>query len=41
MHYVSTAERQLIKLSSKYVSNYNLSITIKAESNYTKSHYFT
>ena len=28
MHYVSTTERQLIKLSSKYISNYNLSIMI-------------
>ena len=31
MHYVSTAERQIIKLSSKDVSTFNLSIMTKAE----------
>ena len=30
MHYVNTTEMQIIKLSSKDVSNYNLSIMIKA-----------
>ena len=34
MHYVSTTERQIIKLSFKDVSHCNLNITIKAESNY-------
>ena len=29
MHYVSTAERQIVKLSSKYVSTYILSTMIK------------
>ena len=41
IHYVSITERQIIKLSSKHVSNYNLSIMIKAESNYIKGYYFT
>ena len=31
MHYVSTAERQIIKLSYKYISSYNLSTRVKAE----------
>ena len=31
MHYVSTAERQIIKLNYKYIGNFNLSIMLKAE----------
>ena len=36
IHYVITAERQIIKLSFKHVSNSNLSIKIKVESNHIK-----
>ena len=31
MHYVSTAERQIIKFSSKDISKFNLGTTIKAK----------
>ena len=31
MHYVSTTEKQIIKLSSKYISNLSLYSMIKAE----------
>ena len=34
MHYVSTAERQIIKLSYKYISNFNLSSMIKCKAIY-------
>ena len=36
MHYVSTAERQIIKLSHKHISNYNLSIMTIAENQLRK-----
>ena len=35
MHYVSTAERQVINISSKHVSNSNLIITVKVEETIT------
>ena len=34
MHYVSTAERQIIKFSAKYISNSNLSSMIKYKAIY-------
>ena len=40
MQYVSTAERQIVKLSSKDISNYNWIIRMKAESNHIKAYHF-
>ena len=40
MHYVSTAERQPIKLGSKYISKSNLSVMIRAEEHLCESNLY-